>query len=155
MTFAGNQVPTLPAKLLSYLSANQKGAKFLVATTTSSYAGLFILQTNQPAMALGGYQGWDHILTPAQLAQDVASNVVRYFYIPAGGFGGGGGSFSGPSGASSSVPGGDADATGDLTAWVRASCSTVPSTSWQSTAGGSARTGGGLQLYNCASAAKS
>ncbi len=68
MTFAGDQVPTLPAQLLSYLLANQKGAKFLVATTTSSYASLFILQTNQPAMALGGYQGWDHILTPAQLA---------------------------------------------------------------------------------------
>jgi hypothetical protein len=153
MTFAGNQVPTLPAKLLAYLAANQKGAKFLVATTTSSYADLFILQTNQPAMALGGYQGWDHILTPAQLAQDVASNVVRYFYIPAGGFGGVG-SFGGARGASSSIPSGDADATGDLTAWVRANCSLVPSTSWQSTASGGGRTGGGLQLYGCTSVTK-
>ncbi len=157
MTFAGDQIPTLDAKLINYLIANQRGAKFLVATTSSSYASLFILQTNQPAMALGGYQGWDRILTPAQLAQAVASNTVRYFYIPAGG---GDSQFTqantGQSAITSSQLTGSTDATGDLTQWVRAHCTAVPSSQWQTTtsnSGGFGR-GGGQQLYSCASLVK-
>jgi hypothetical protein len=161
MTFAGSQIPTLGSKLIDYLLANQDGAKFLVATTTSSYASLFILQTSQPAMALGGYQGWDNILTPTQLAQAVAGNTVRFFYIPARR---GGDQLSptaggqGPAGASR-LPG-DADATAGLTQWVEAHCSAVPSSEWQTTTSGSSAFGrggfggGGLQLYSCASLVK-
>ena len=165
MTFAGNQTPALSSRLIDYLLAKQDGAKFLVATTTSSYASLFILQTNQPAMALGGYQGWDQILTPAQLAKAVADNTVRYFYIAAGR----GGQFSQPGGgqvtpagsgqstAGTSALPGDTDATGSLTQWVEAHCSAVPSTDWETTTGNAAGGnfgGGGLQLYSCASLAK-
>ena len=159
MTFAGNQTPALGAKLIDYLLAKQDGAKFLVATTTSSYASLFILQTNQPAMALGGYQGWDQILTSSQLAQAVADNTVRYFYIAAGR----GGQYSRPGSGqitpagngqsttgASALPG-DTDATGPLTQWVTAHCSAVPSADWQTTTGNAAAAGGGLQLYSCAS----
>ena len=32
-------------------------------------------------MALGGYQGWDRILTPQQLAGLVADGAVRFFYL--------------------------------------------------------------------------
>jgi hypothetical protein len=165
MTFAGNQTPALSAKLIDYLLAKQDGAKFLVATTTSSYASLFILQTNQPAMALGGYQGWDQILTPAQLAKAVAGNTVRYFYIAAGR----GAQFSQPGGGqitpagsgqsaagASSLPG-DTDATGALTGWVAAHCSAVPFADWETTIGnavGGSFGGGGLQLYSCASLVK-
>jgi hypothetical protein len=151
MTFAGSSVPKLDPKLIGYLLANQHGAKFLVATTTTSYASLFILQTNQTAMALGGYQGWDRILTPVQLAQEVADNTVRFFYIPTGGGFGGGASGSG------AVASGDVDQTGDLTQWVRTNCSAVPSSLWQtgaSTAGGFSRGTGGLQLYSCAKLVK-
>ena len=42
---------------MRYLQAHQGTARYVVATATSSYASLFILQTNQPAMAFGGYQG--------------------------------------------------------------------------------------------------
>jgi hypothetical protein len=153
LTFAGTQTPTLDPKLLSYLSANQHGARFLVATTSSSYASLFILQSDQPAMALGGYQGWDHILTPQGLAQMVAKNTVRFFYIPAGG----GGSRS--QGAFGNLPGatptGSADATADLTQWVRTNCAAVPTALWQSTSGSGngsfgGRGAGGQALYSCA-----
>ncbi|HLG69365.1 MAG TPA: glycosyltransferase family 39 protein, partial [Chloroflexota bacterium] len=64
MTFSGAQANSLDPQLIRYLLAHQGKARFLVATATTSYASLFILQTNQPAMALGGYQGWDRILTP-------------------------------------------------------------------------------------------
>ncbi|MGH2345691.1 MAG: hypothetical protein ACRDG4_10730, partial [Chloroflexota bacterium] len=116
--------------------------------TTSSYASLFILQTNQPAMALGGYQGWDNILTPTQLAGMVADNIVHYFYLPAGGFGSGSFGAAGPTAA---VAGGDTDATGALTAWVRDNCSVVSPSVWQGSGDGSGR--GGPQLYSCTGAA--
>jgi hypothetical protein len=200
MTFAGSQTQTLSTALIDYLLAHQGGARFLVATTTSSYASLFILQTNKPAMALGGYQGWDRILTPTQLAAAVANNTVRYFYISAGrgaqfsrfgsqptqratgtttgATGTTTGAASTTTGAASTTTGaastttgaastagtsqlpGDSDATGDLTAWVEAHCSAVPSTEYAGTtstgAGGDGRggMGGGLQLYSCASLVK-
>ena len=65
LTFAGPNWNPDPG-LVSYLEANQGSATYLVATTSSSYASLFILDSAQPAMALGGYQGWDRILTPTE-----------------------------------------------------------------------------------------
>jgi hypothetical protein len=61
ITFAGKQTPKLDPKLLRYLETHKGKARYLVATTTSTYASLLILQTGQPIMALGGYQGWDRI----------------------------------------------------------------------------------------------
>jgi hypothetical protein len=144
MTFAGNQWDSLAPGLVGYLEANQDGARYLVATTTSSYASLFILTSDQPALALGGYQGWDRIVTPSQLAQMVQENVVRFFYIPAN--------------ASRGGFGASQDATADLTEWVRTSCTAVPASTWQAAStqpdvsgrGGFAQ---GNQLYDCASAA--
>ena len=101
MTYAGNQIPTLNAGLLRYLEKNQGSARYLVATATSSYASLFILQTNQPAMALGGYQGWDRVLTPTSLAKLVADGAVRFFYLQASG-----GTFQAQGGFSAARPAG-------------------------------------------------
>jgi hypothetical protein len=157
MTFAGAQAGTLDPQLVRYLLAHQGSARFLVATTTSSYASLFILDTNQPAMALGGYQGWDRILTPAQLARLVAQGVVRYFYLPASA----NGSVGGPGTGSAAVATGSTDQTGDLTQWVRTTCTVVPSSTWQTAAVSDTTTttqgtrsrgfmGGGMELYACA-----
>jgi hypothetical protein len=63
ITFAGSTTPTLDSGLVTYLEKHRGGARYLVATATSSYASLFILKTGLPVMALGGYQGWDKILT--------------------------------------------------------------------------------------------
>ena len=82
LTFAGPNWNRLDPGLVSYLQANQGSATYLVATTSSSYASLFILDSAQPAMALGGYQGWDRILTPPELSQIVANGDVRFFYLP-------------------------------------------------------------------------
>lgn len=160
-TFAGSQVPTLDAKLLSYLKKNQGHARYLVATATSSYASLFILQTNQPAMALGGYQGWDRILTLPRLKQFVANGTIRFFYLSptrstggarARSFGG-----FGPGRGTTQAAGDDANVNNDLTSWVESACAAVPATRWQAAAATTTRTSaargfgatGGLQLYDC------
>lgn len=152
MTFAGAQANALDPALVRYLLAHQGKARFLVATTTSAYASLFMLDTSQPAMALGGYQGWDRILTPAQLAHLVSSGVVRYFYLPAfGGFS------AAPQPGAPATASGSTDQTGDLTQWVRTTCAAVPSAQWQSSSTSNAapfgqRRGGAvnsMQLYAC------
>ena len=82
LTFAGPNWNRLDPGLVSYLETNQGSADYLVATTSSSYASLFILDSGRPAMALGGYQGWDRILTPVNLENIVARGGVRFFYLP-------------------------------------------------------------------------
>jgi hypothetical protein len=133
MTFAGQQWNRLDPALVQYVEANQGSAAYVVATPSSSYASLFILDTGQPALALGGYQGWDRILTPDALAGLVRAGLVRFFYLP----------------ATSARPGPDAslDATADLVSWVTASCASVPPSAWSSSATTPATSN--LQLYDC------
>jgi hypothetical protein len=156
LTIAGANWDVLDPQLVQYLVANKGTARFLVATTTSTYASVFELATDQPAMALGGYQGWDRILTSAQLADLVRQGTVRFFLLNGSGsrnsFGAG---FNGLADSQ--------DATGDLTSWVQTTCTAVPSTQWQGTATGTggatgtqARQTGGVQsqqLYDCANVA--
>jgi hypothetical protein len=179
MTFAGDQWDSLDQDLVRYLLANQGAATFLVATPTSSYASLFILATDQPAMALGGYQGWDRIVTPERLATLVSDGVVRFFWINGGGGPGGGpgngpgrgqGFWAGQPDGQGGQPDGQGivsssqDATGDLLAWVRSSCGVVPVEQWQApdqdgaeqVDAGATRSGPGgradargQQLYDC------
>lgn len=160
MTFAGAQWDNLDARLVQYLVANQGSAEFLVATPTSSYASVFILATNRPALALGGYQGWDRILTPDQLASLVRAGTVRFFYLN------GSSSTNSFGGANSTTRGNVAttgagvnvatlDATADLSAWVQRSCAVVPTGTWQGTGNtGAPNTATqGQQLYDCSAVA--
>jgi len=134
-----------------------------VATTTSSYASLFILATNQPAMALGGYQGWDRIVTPTGLATLVADGTVRYFYLPAGRGGAATPARQGFAAGAARTSTGSSNATGDLTQWVYAHCPVVPAARWHTGTAASNRGGqaagapgpagagrGGQQVYDCA-----
>jgi 4-amino-4-deoxy-L-arabinose transferase-like glycosyltransferase len=169
MTFAGSQTPALDAKLLAYLEQHQGTARYLVATATSSYASLFILQTNQPAMALGGYQGWDRILTLAQLKALIATGTIRFFYLSPSSQSGSSGRLStgtsqgstsrhagqgaGPSGVAQSAASQQLAGTNDdLTRWVTRACTAVPAKLWQTASSTTSATahGGGLQLYDCA-----
>ncbi|MGE3270918.1 MAG: hypothetical protein AB7P40_19350, partial [Chloroflexota bacterium] len=136
----------------------QGAARFLVATPTSTYASLFILATDQPAMALGGYQGWDRVVTPDQLSALVDEGVVRFFWINGAGNDGGGSRRPGamppgPAGGFGQLPASSSqDMTGDLLAWVRGSCSAVPASEWQpGTVEAARQETRGYQLYDCAS----
>jgi hypothetical protein len=174
LTFAGSQVPKLDSKLLRYLQTQRGNARYLVATMTSSYASLFILDTGQPVMTLGGYQGWDRILTPSQLAHLVSDGTIRFFLLHAsadnggpngvGGFRGRGGTFGLPAGIDSNLN----NVNNDLVSWVRTHCAAVPSSSYQTTSrttissarpvfGGPGQggfgAGGAGSLYDCAAGA--
>jgi 4-amino-4-deoxy-L-arabinose transferase-like glycosyltransferase len=143
-TFAGEQWNTLDPGLVSYLLANQGSARYLVATPSSSYASLFILATDQPALALGGYQGWDQVVSPAGLATMVSDLAVRFFLLPAAS------GFDQPAG-------GGTDATAALQRWVRARCAEVPTAQWQADpvpadparGRGFGAAGRGQELYDC------
>lgn len=138
LTVAGANWDVLNPQLVQYLLANQGNAEFLVATPTSTYASVFMLATDQPAMALGGYQGWDRILTPTELAALVREGTVRFFLLNS-------------SGSRSFANGtGGQDATADLTAWVQTSCTVVSATTWQTTSGSGTSAASGQQLYDCA-----
>jgi len=122
-----------------------------VATPTSSYASVFMLATDQPVMALGGYQGWDRILTPDQLTALVKEGTVRFFYLN----GASGANATGrvnniASGAGVNVA--TLDATADLSAWVQSSCTVVSTATWQRTGTAAATTTATQeqQLYDCA-----
>jgi hypothetical protein len=82
LTYAGDRIPRLDPKLLRYLEARRGRARYLVATTTSTFSTLLILQTDASVMTLGGYQGWDRILTPHQIAGIVSRGLVRFFLLP-------------------------------------------------------------------------
>jgi hypothetical protein len=159
MTFAGAQWNNLDARLVHYLVANQGSAEFLVATPTSSYASVFMLATDQPVMALGGYQGWDRILTPDQLAALVKAGTIRFFYLSgtttnaAGGANATGRTNNSASGAGVNVS--TLDATADLSAWVQSSCTVVSTATWQGTgtAAATTTTAQGQQLYDCVAVA--
>ena len=69
LTFAGPQRDRLDPGLVTHLHTGQGSAEYLDGTQTSSFASPFILDTGQRAVALGGYQGWDHILGPDHLGR--------------------------------------------------------------------------------------
>ncbi len=152
----GGRASSLDQGLARYLEAHQGTARYLVATPSStSYGDAFILATGRAVMTLGGYQGWDRILTPTGLARLVANGTVRYFYLPtssnAGGFGPGG--QGGPGGAST-VASSLARTNDDLTTWVQQRCTVVPTTAWQTSTTTTGSGTGDAQLYDCAAASR-
>ncbi len=150
-TYAGTQTPRLPAVFLRYLRQNRGSARFLLATTTSAYASLFILSTDAPVMALGGYQGWDRILSVATLQNLIANGTIRYFFVPSNV------SMNNPW---QSIPvagaGPDLDDTNKrLVVWITGHCPTVPSTAYLNVAIPAANVAGSYswlganRLYDC------
>lgn len=140
LTIAGSEGDVLNPDLVQYLRANQGDARYFVATTNSTYATVFMLAMDQPALALGVYRSWDRILTPGALAELIAAGTVRFFYLYTS--------------ANVGAPGGTSgqDATVNLAAWVRTNCATVPATQWQGTTSrsGPSQEDQSLQLYDCA-----
>jgi 4-amino-4-deoxy-L-arabinose transferase-like glycosyltransferase len=157
-----NESSTVDPALIHYLETNQGNAKFLVATVNSMTADGFILATNKPVMAMGGFMGNDPILTTNSLQALIKNGTVRFFLL-------------GMSGDRQHLPpqvlaqipqqfrnraqglfrgfGNGRQST--LTTWVTQHCITVPAKQWQSTSASSgAGTGFGLgsanQLYDCA-----
>lgn len=68
--------------LTQYLLAHQGQARYLVAGMNASTVAPFILDTGEAAMALGGFNGFDQILTVQQIAAMVQQGEVRFFLLP-------------------------------------------------------------------------
>jgi 4-amino-4-deoxy-L-arabinose transferase-like glycosyltransferase len=66
------------SRLISFLTANRQGERYLLASSTTMLAAPIIIQTGQPVMARGGFHGLDPILTPGKLAGLAAAGQVRF-----------------------------------------------------------------------------
>jgi 4-amino-4-deoxy-L-arabinose transferase-like glycosyltransferase len=68
-------------RLLKYLQAHQGTAIYLVASADRDVARYAILQTNEPVIALGGFNGNDPVLSTTRLAGLVNDGAVRFFLL--------------------------------------------------------------------------
>ncbi|HLI09596.1 MAG TPA: hypothetical protein VKV40_23745 [Ktedonobacteraceae bacterium] len=69
-------------ELEHYLLDQQGQARYLVATINASTAAPFILDTGKSALALGGYDSFDQILSVRQVAAMVQQGQLRFFLLP-------------------------------------------------------------------------
>ncbi|HET8578785.1 MAG TPA: glycosyltransferase family 39 protein [Methylomirabilota bacterium] len=69
------------SRLVSFLTANRQGERYLLATSTTMLAAPIIIQTGQPVMARGGFHGLDPILTPEKLDGIAAAGQVRFVML--------------------------------------------------------------------------
>jgi 4-amino-4-deoxy-L-arabinose transferase-like glycosyltransferase len=67
--------------LVDYLEANQGDAKYLVAAIRSRIASPIILNTDEPVVSLGGFNGADPVFSNERLAGLVNQGTVRFFMI--------------------------------------------------------------------------
>ena len=67
--------------LVEYLEANQGDARYLVAAIDSGVASPIILNTDEPVISLGGFNGADPVFSNKRLAGLVREGAVRYFLI--------------------------------------------------------------------------
>ena len=113
---AGQSQENIDTNLLSYLTDNNTGEKYLFATTNAGTAEAYIIKTGKAVMAMGGFSGSDPILSVDKLKQMVANKEVKYFLSSAGGPGGG---------------------SSEVQAWIIQNGKVVPQTAWQSSTGNS------------------
>jgi hypothetical protein len=69
--------------LVAYLEAHRDGARFLVAATGAFATEPIILDSAQPVLTIGGYDGTDPDPSLAAFEQLARSGAVRYVLLPA------------------------------------------------------------------------
>jgi hypothetical protein len=114
--------------LTQLLDADRSSYTWVAATVGANQAAGYQLATDDPIMAIGGFNGTDPTPTLAQFQEYVREGKIHYFI--SGGFGGGGGFGAGGSGTSTSS---------QISSWV--------------TANFSSQTVGGVTVYDLTSGA--
>jgi len=76
------------AQVTALLEANSSHFKWVAATVNSNNAAGYQLASDDPVMAIGGFNGTDPAPTLAEFEADVRAGEIHY-YIASGGFGGG------------------------------------------------------------------
>ena len=69
------------APMVHYLEANQGGATYLVAAIRSDLASPIILNTDEPVIAFGGFEGRDPVFSIKRLSGLVNQGSVRFFVL--------------------------------------------------------------------------
>jgi 4-amino-4-deoxy-L-arabinose transferase-like glycosyltransferase len=67
--------------LVDYLEANQGDAEYLVAAIDSGVASPIILNTDEPVIAFGGFEGRDRVFSIERFADLARRGPVRFFII--------------------------------------------------------------------------
>jgi len=133
-------------RLVAYLRAHASGVPYIVATVRATDAAPIMLATGDAALALGGYSGYDPILTPASLAALVKRGDVRYFLLPATNMTLTEAQALYPASAMTF----STRYTNRLTQWVGQTCVAVAPSAWQTSV-----TLGAMQVFDCAAVAYS
>jgi 4-amino-4-deoxy-L-arabinose transferase-like glycosyltransferase len=100
------QGSTSSAAITKLLQADADSYTWAAAAIGSNTAAGYQLASQQPVMAVGGFNGSDPSPTLARFKQDVADGEIHYFIASGGGFGGGGTNAGGSTGSA-------------ITSWVR------------------------------------
>jgi 4-amino-4-deoxy-L-arabinose transferase-like glycosyltransferase len=82
-------ISTPGAKLVKALEADAHSYTWVAATVNSNSAAGYQLATDDPVMAIGGFNGTDPAPTVAQFERDVADKKIHYFISGGGGLGSG------------------------------------------------------------------
>ncbi len=101
------------ATITAMLQSDADSYTWAAAAVGSNSAAGYQLASEEPVMAIGGFNGSDPSPTLAQFKQYVADGAIHYFIAGGGGFGGG---MGGPGGSSSG-----SNAGSEISSWVAAS----------------------------------
>jgi 4-amino-4-deoxy-L-arabinose transferase-like glycosyltransferase len=128
----GSASTSTDAGLIAYLEANRDGAEYIVAAFGSGSSGPIIIDSGQPVITIGGFNGSDPAPTLAGFEKLVAEGKVRYVLVSgsSGGFGGGG-----PGGVAGG-PGGGNSTTQSISSWVTSNGKAVPAAAYGSSSAG-------------------
>ena len=108
-------------EVVQFLQDGKSGYTYALATIGANNAAGYQLATDDPVMAIGGFNGTDQWPTLEGFQQMVADGKIHYF-VAGGGFpGGGGGGFPGGGGGA----GGTASTSSQISSWVQANFATV------------------------------
>jgi len=144
LTRGNTIVPEPDPVLIAYLDRQAQTNRFILATTDIETASAMYLKTGRPIMAMGGFSGYDPILTPDTLAARVAGGRERFFLIPTRNL---------TSDQAQALYGQEiitagspftTTITNDLTRWISTACKPVAPKDWQT-----APHIDELQLYDC------
>jgi 4-amino-4-deoxy-L-arabinose transferase-like glycosyltransferase len=143
--------------LVEYLQANKGDAEYLVVASNAMSASPLILNTDEPIVSLGGYNGVDPVFTADDLAKLVDGNAVRFFLMPDKELMAERASDRNNSSSQNSPPRGGPGPDGGLpengsAEWVETNCEKVPQELWQSSTsegGGGGPPGRARALYDC------
>ena len=133
--------PEETKRMVDFLVANRHGESILVAALASMPIAPIIIETGEPAVALGGFMGMDRALTKDQFVKMVDDGRLRFFLV-APGPGGGGGPPGGPGFGPPGGPGGPRGmpfppggpggmGNSEIMAWVREHGKVVESKLWK------------------------